>query len=239
MRVVISQPMFFPWVGMFEQIRLAEVYVHYSDVQFSKGSFVNRVQLKTPGGRRWLTVPLQKFSLGQRIDEVQVAQTDWRRKHLEMLKHSYRQAPYLDDMLTLVEQVYASSYVTIDELSRASLDAVCDYYQLALGCRFLNVRDLAIGGSGSRRVLDIVQALGGTVYITGHGAKNYLEHDLFDAAGIRVEYMNYRCKPYPQLHGPFTPYVSILDLIANMGPAGSTCICSDTIYWKEFLHGHT
>ena len=45
--VVISQPMLFPWVGMFEQIRLADVYVHYTDVQFSKGSFVNRVQIKT------------------------------------------------------------------------------------------------------------------------------------------------------------------------------------------------
>ena len=49
--VVISQPMFFPWVGMFEQIALADVYVHYDDVQFSKGSFTNRVQLKTARAR--------------------------------------------------------------------------------------------------------------------------------------------------------------------------------------------
>ena len=45
--VVISQPMLFPWVGMFEQVALADVFVHYDDVQFSKGSFTNRVQLKT------------------------------------------------------------------------------------------------------------------------------------------------------------------------------------------------
>ena len=36
MNVVISQPMLFPWVGMLEQVRLADSYVHYSDVQFSK-----------------------------------------------------------------------------------------------------------------------------------------------------------------------------------------------------------
>ncbi len=57
--VVISQPMLFPWAGMFEQIRLADVYVHYPDVQFSKGSFTNRVQVKTAGGSRWLTLPLR------------------------------------------------------------------------------------------------------------------------------------------------------------------------------------
>ena len=239
MRVVISQPMFFPWVGMFEQIRLANIYVHYSDVQYSKGSFVNRVQIKTPMGVRWLTVPLQRFTLGQRIDQIQIAKSDWRSKHLELLKQSYRRAPYMNDMFNLVEQVYSHNYLTIDELSRASLDAVCHYYQLNPACRFLNARDLAINGKGSQRVLDIVQALGGTVYITGHGAKNYLDHARFEAAGVRVEYMNYQCKPYPQMHGAFTPYVSILDLIANMGQAGREYICSDTLYWRDFLNGST
>ena len=231
--------MFFPWVGMFEQIRLANIYVHYSDVQYSKGSFVNRVQIKTPMGIRWLTVPLQRFILGQRIEQIRIAKSDWRSKHLELLKQSYRQAPYLNDLLNLVEQVYSQNYVTTDELSRASLDAVCHYYKLNPGCRFLNARDLAINGKGSQRVLDIVQALGGTVYITGHGAKNYLDHARFEAAGVRVEYMNYQCKPYPQLHGAFTPYVSILDLIANMGQAGRECICSDTLYWRDFFNGQT
>ena len=61
---------------MFEQIRLADAFVHYSDVQFSKGSFVNRVQIKTSAGIRWLTVPLEKLKLGQRIDEVRISYQD-------------------------------------------------------------------------------------------------------------------------------------------------------------------
>ena len=82
MNIVISQPMFFPWVGMFEQIRLADTYVHYSDVPFSKGSFVNRVQVKTAQGTPWMTVPLKSFSIGQSICDVEIDdQKDWRRKH--------------------------------------------------------------------------------------------------------------------------------------------------------------
>lgn len=38
--------MFFPWVGFLEQLKLVDVYVFYDDVQFSKGSFTNRVQVK-------------------------------------------------------------------------------------------------------------------------------------------------------------------------------------------------
>lgn len=236
MKVVISQPMFFPWVGMFEQIRLADVYVHYGDVQFSKGSFTNRVQIKTAQGSKWLTVPLQQLSLGQSIDEVQLdTRSNWRRQHLDQLKQAYAGAPHRKDMLALVESVYQQPHSTIGELSRASMMACCRYYGLETGRRFVEVGELGIAGASSQRVCDIVKALGGTRYITGLGARHYLDHPLFEDAGIRVEYMDYRKQPYPQLHGEFTPYVSLLDLIANTGPQGIDCIVSETQYWKDFL----
>lgn len=236
MNVVISQPMFFPWVGMFEQIRLADVYVHYGDVQFSKGSFTNRVQIKTAQGIKWLTVPLQQVSLGQSIDEVRLdTRTDWRRQHMDQLKQAYAAAPYRQDMLALVDSVYQQSHASIGHLSRHSMEVCCRYYGLDVGRRFVEVEQLGIAGASSQRVRDIVLAVGGTRYITGHGARNYLDHQLFEDAGIRVEYMDYEKRPYPQLHGEFTPYVSLLDLIANTGPAGIEYICSGTSYWKDFL----
>ena len=72
MRVVISQSMLFPWVGLLEQVRLCDVFVHYDDVQFSKGSFVNRVQIKPPSGVCWLSVPLSGMRLGQSIEDVEI-----------------------------------------------------------------------------------------------------------------------------------------------------------------------
>ena len=63
--VVVSQPMLFPWVGLFEQIRLADVFVHYDDVAFSKGSFFNRVQIKTlEVGSKWFNGPATTFRTG-------------------------------------------------------------------------------------------------------------------------------------------------------------------------------
>ena len=72
-------------------------------------------------------------------------------------------------------------------------------------------------------------------YVTGLGARNYLDHQLFEDAGIRVEYMCYEKAIYPQLHGEFTPHVSILDLIANTGKEGVENIRSGTTYWKNYL----
>ena len=236
MKVVISQPMIFPCVGMFEQIRLADIYVHYGDVQFSKGSFTNRVQIKTAQGVKWLTVPLQDVSLGQSIDEVKInTKINWRLQHMDLLKQTYTQAPYYKDMLALVDSVYKQQIDSIAMLSRLSMEACCKYFGLDTGRRFIDVRQLEISGSSSQRVLDIVKALKGTRYVTGLGARNYLDHQLFEDTGIRVEYMDYQKSPYPQLHGEFTPYVSILDLIANTGKKGINLILSDTVYWKDYL----
>lgn len=236
MNVVISQPMFFPWVGLFEQIRLADVYVHYGDVQFSKGSFVNRVQIKTAQGIKWLTVPLQNVSLGQIIDDVEINHgIDWRNQHLGQLKQAYSKAPFLKQMLSIVHEVYDQPLDTIGALSRRSIEVCCKYYGLDVGRKFIEVQEMGIDGKSSQRVFDIVSALGGTHYITGWGAKKYLDHQLFESAGISVDYMDYKKTPYPQLYGEFTPYVSILDLIANVGDAGGEYICSETLNWKKFI----
>jgi hypothetical protein len=232
--VVISQPMLFPWVGMFEQIRLADVFVYYDDVQFSKGSFTNRIQLKTAKGSEWMTIPLGGIHLGQRINEVAAADnTNWRGRHMEQLERHYADADYLSDMIALVESVYALNTQNVAEIAIASMRAICDYFGLTEGRQFVLSSGTNIQGSSSERVLNFVQHYDATRYVTGLGAIRYLDHELFDAHGIAVEYMDYKKLPYPQLHLEFTPYVSILDLIANCGKDGATYICSQTNGWRE------
>ena len=237
MKVVISQSMYFPWVGMLEQIRLADVFIHYDDVQFSKGSFSNRVQVKTSNGMVWMTIPLRDHRLGQAIDEVLVQPTQtWRDRHLALLAQSFEGAPYASDALDLAASVTGGGHETLAALARESMLALCRYFELDSTTRFIDSRDLGIAGSGSTRVHGLVKAVDGTDYITGHGARNYLDHQLFEADGVSVSYMNYQRRPYPQTHGAFTPYVSALDLVANCGRHGLALITSQTRDWKEFLN---
>ncbi len=228
--------MFFPWVGMFEQIRLADIFVNYDDVQFSKGSFTNRVQIKTAYGAKWLTVPLKDHKLGQCINEVKVDMSkNWQSKHFEQLAQAYQSAPFREDMIELVTDVYESSYSSIGQLAYASMIKTCEYFGLNFGRKFVHVGELNVQGTSSLRVRDIVKALTGSCYVTGLGARNYLDHEIFEESNIKVEYMDYKKVPYPQLHGGFNPYVSILDLIANTGSRGIGTISSKSIYWKVFL----
>ena len=236
MKVVITQSMFFPWVGLLEQIRLADIVVHYDDVQFSKGSFVNRVQIKSTKGTIWMTVPLKELHLGQKIEDVQIdSGKEWKQKHYELIADSFQSSPYKNETLDLVKSVYQREFSSVGTLARASFRALIDYFEMDNSKTFIDVKDLGIDGKGSQRVLDIVKAVRGNTYITGHGASKYLDHGIFEDAGITVEYMKYMLQPYSQLNGEFTPYTTGLDLVANCGKSGVKYVCSDTINWRDYF----
>lgn len=234
MRVVISQPMYFPWVGMLEQIRLADVFIHYSDVQFVRG-FINRVQVKTAHGVRWMTVPIRHLHQGRLICELEIDEgSGWRSRHRDILRQAYSSAPRCDEMLGIFDEVLESSGSSLAGLSIASLEALASFFGLS-GTRFLDSRDLDVPGRRSQRLRDLVRSVGGTEYITGHGALRYLDHKLFVDAGIEVHVMDYRRTPYPQPHGAFTPHVSALDLAANCGREGRSVIHSPAVNWDLFV----
>ena len=232
--VVISQPMYFPWVGILEQMRLADVFVYLDDVQFSKGSFFNRVQVKTEQGTPWLTVPLAENKLGQALNQSRLATHDWCRKHLNTLRQSYASASYAEEMLGLAETVLNEETESLASLGAASMEALAEFFEVLPGM-ILRSSEMEVTGSGSERVLAICQSLGATRYITGHGAADYLDHASFEKVGIAVEYMDYQKREYPQLHGAFTPFVSALDLLANCGQSGRDVIAPRTVCWKDFV----
>lgn len=233
--IVISQPMFFPWPGIFEQMRLADIFVHYDDVQLPQGrSFTSRVQIKTAQGVQWLTVPVRR--LGRNINEAALDEgRKWRETHLKTLKHAYARAPFREDMINIVQEVYDADVANLADLNCRAIEALARY--LGFEKTFRRSSSLEIGYTSSLRLLKIVQALGGDVYVTGHGARNYLDHELFERNGIRVEYMRYELNAYPQLHSEFTPYISVLDTVANLGPRTPEVIKSQSIPWRMFLSG--
>lgn len=235
-KVVISQSMYFPWPGLLEQIVLADKYVFYDDVDFVRKSFTNRVQIKTQAGQSWITVPVQDFKQGQKIDEVKIDYTqEWQKKHYESFRHSYAKTPYIKDALDILDEAFSHNHKHISDLAAHSIRSLVSYFELGEEKSFLLSKDLGVPGASTQRLLDIVKKLEGNIYITGHGAKNYLDHSLFDEQLIDVRYMEYKCIPYSQKHGDFIPYVSSLDLIANCGKDGKKVLSSGTVSWKEAL----
>ncbi len=229
--IVILQPQYTPWIGVFEQIKLADIYVHYDDVQYPQGrSFTNRVQVKTVGGQKWITVPVS--GSGCNINKTQIDYSqNWQHKHKELLRHTYCKAPYYQEMMLLVEDILSDSYSSIADLNMYALELISDYF--GLKTIFKKSSDLNIVTSSTDRLVDICKHYDANKYITGLGAKNYIDYKKFENSSIDLHYMDYKNKEYAQINGEFIPYVTILDLIANCGKDGVNNICSGSKFWKD------
>jgi hypothetical protein len=231
--IVILQPQFFPWRGVFEQVRLADEFVHLDDAQFQKGGFTNRVQIKTANGSRWLTVPVLRSGTLPPINETEIDyKTCWREKHLRTLRMAYARAPHVDAMCTLVDDIYAGKPHTIAELNIAALERVAR--ELNLEPRFTLASATPVTTKQTERLVDLLLPRGATQYITGLGALAYLDERAFARRRIDVRVMEYARTPYPQLHGPFDPHVSILDLLANTGRDAARHLVSTTLSWRDY-----
>jgi hypothetical protein len=97
------------------------------------------------------------------------------------------------------------------------IQGVCRYLDIAT--KIVLSSDYQISGTKTARLINLLRKLGATRYLSGPSAKNYLEEDLFRASSIGLEYKSYDYSSYPQLWGNFGGTVTVLDLIANCGPA--------------------
>ncbi|MCP4673156.1 MAG: WbqC family protein [Desulfobacula sp.] len=231
--IVVSQPMYFPWVGFFEQIQLSDIFVCFDNVQFSKG-FVNRVQCKTPSGFSWLTIPLVKHPRSTLICDLQISENnDWRKKHIAIIENFLGNTKFKNDAIEIVEKVIYTSAAFSDMLMEG-IKTVTDYFEIDSGVtQFHRSSELDVTGKKSELVKNIASYFNADTYITGLGALNYLDHESLEKNGIETRYMKYERLVYPQKYGKFNPYISILDLIANCGKDGRKFICSGTVNWKN------
>lgn len=217
MKIVISQPMFFPWLGLFEQIHLADTYIHLDDVQMPGGqSFVHRVQLKGATGAFWWHAPIYRQSTFSKISEVRLLLTaDWINKSLKILNQIFAKLPYKADALALFETVINERHEYLAEFNIFFIELACQY--LEIQSRFKKIQRNPVGTNKTQKIIDILKENDASVYISGLGGINYLESSMFSKNAIELLFMDYKNTPYLQKYGMFNPFVSILHPIAALG----------------------
>jgi hypothetical protein len=227
MHVAVLQSAYVPWRGYFDIIASVDLFIVYDDVQYSKGSWRNRNKVKLPDGSRWLTVPVNT-AFGDLISDVAVAYTgkDWIEQHRGLLSQSLGRAPYFEQAMASWEGAVAERPEHLSVLNRALLTHYCA--DLGITTRFADSADYPLDGVATDRLLQLLQAVGATSYLSGPAAQAYLELDKFREAGIALSYKSYDYAPYPQASPGFQPDVSIIDLIANLGPDAAASFQSRT-----------
>ena len=215
--VVVLQPGYLPWLGFFDQVRRADVFVYYDDVQYDKHGWRNRNRIKTQHGPLWLTVPVRHSGLDcpKILDVVIDDRTAWARKHVASIRQAYARAPHLTRYLPELEELLERRWERLVDLDIALADVMCRW--LGLSRRMERSSLLGIDGERSERLVRLCQHLGARTYVSGDAARTYLDLTLFETAGIRVEWQAFQHPVYQQLHGEFVPFLSAIDLVLNCG----------------------
>lgn len=225
MNVVILQPSYIPWRGYFHQISKADLFVFYDDVQYDKHGWRNRNQIKTAQGKQWLTIPVHSTGVtqGVTIKDVKIDWSKpWARNHLKALTISYSKAPHFKKYLPLLESFYERQDEYIAEFTIET--TIILTRELGIHhTRFMRSSELSgIEQQKTDRLIQILEQVGATHYISGPSAKDYIEPEKFFDAHISLEYMQYDYPEYSQLYPPYDPYISILDLLFMTGSQAIT-----------------
>jgi hypothetical protein len=217
MTLVVLQPAYLPWIGFFDQLQRADVFVYYDDVQYDKHGWRNRNRIKTQNGPQWLTVPVRHGDDGfPLILDVEIdGRTPWARKHVASIRQAYARAPFLALYGAALEELLERRWERLVDLDIACVGLMAEWFGLHTPIERASA--LGIDGERTGRLVNICRHFGASRYLSGDSAQTYLDVPAFEAHGITVEWQHYAHPTYPQLHGPFVPYLSALDLVLNCG----------------------
>jgi hypothetical protein len=223
--VVIHQPNFLPWLGFFDKLARADVFVLLDSVQFPKkgGTWTNRVQVLLSGRPVWVTVPVVRAYHGTRlVREMQISDAaPWREKMLTTIRQSYAHAPWFDQTFPLVESAIRCESDYLFDFNEYGIRRLAAALDLP-GERFVRSSDLTASGDGTDLLISITKAVGGTSYLSGDGSGDYLKEQTFADAGLGLVYQNFVHPVYSQVGTEeFIPGLSVIDALMSCGFGGT------------------
>lgn len=215
MVVAAHQPQYLPWLGYFHKMASCDVFVVLDGVQYKRREWQNRNRIKSPNGVVWLTVPVVS-KYGQAINQVRVDKTKkWQKKHRNAVKLYYSKAKCFSDFFLKFSSLWEEDYAMFMDVAMDSIKIIRGI--LGINTPIILSSSISVKKAGTERLVAICKEFGAEAYLSGQGARNYLEEDKFRREGIDVLWQEFKHPEYPQLWGSFVPNLSTLDFIMNIG----------------------
>lgn len=219
--VAIHQPNFFPWLGYFDKIRRADIFVFLDSVAYPRsgsggmGSWTNRVRLAIQGEPRWVTCPVKRMPHGVPILAAEIDDRHlWRTKLLKTLQANYGKEVKFVDAMALLEPLITMPETNLAAFNIHAIKTIA--HHLGLSAQFVHQSELPHEGEATPLLISLVKAVDGTAYIAGGGAGGYQEDELFEAGGIKLVYQGFTPRPYGSPKS-FLPGLSVIDYLMRDG----------------------
>ena len=219
--VAIHQPNFFPWLGYFDKINRADIFVFLDDVQFPKkgGTWSNRVQLLVFGNPKWMTSTIKRdFSGTKNVNEIRINTEDnWQHKFFKTLDQSYKKHPFHSQITPTIEQLVFNDEQNLSKFNINSIKVILDH--LVIDSKKLRLSsELKQESSSNELLINLTKSLSCDTYMCGGGADGYQNKELFEKNNIKLLYQKFSHPTYNQYkQQEFVKGLSIIDCLMNIG----------------------
>lgn len=236
MIVGIHQLHYFPWMGYLDKMAKSDAFVLLDEVQLNDASYMFRHTLLDKNGeKKYITIPFNKKGYMQRkYNELELnGAVDWQTRQKNFIQDSYRRHPYYAEIWARIEPVFTGKFERLTEVTEASVDILRSIF--GIETPLVKQSSLSFAeGQKNEFLIHILQQLSADRYLSGNGARKYMDMQMFENAGIHVVYQQFTLPEYPQKNSAeFVPGISSLDLLFNCGIEESR-----RIFWENVARGH-
>jgi len=212
--IAMMQPYLFPYLGYFQLIAAADVFVLGDDLQYIRSGWVNRNRILDKNEAKLITFPLKRdrFELAinqRRLSDNFNEEADYL---VALIKNFYRKAPYFAQVMPLLESLIRFPQYNLAPYIEHSIRELCTY--LHIDTPIFRSSDLNIEGPFDKqdRVIQTMKRLGGTRYINPIGGVELYEQENFSVY-LSLHFFKMNDIVYRQFSGPFVPNLSIIDVL--------------------------
>ena len=215
----MMQPHFFPWGGYFNLISKVDKFIFLDDAQYSKSSWQSRNKVIISNEVKWITVHTLKSSTKKTIilDKKIDRKKNWKIKLIKSLEQNYSKHPYFRDLRYLLEYFSKLESVNLADLNIKLIKFICN--EMGIKTNFVSSSKFQIKKKRSNKIIDIIEKLNISEYLTVPGAEHYLAEDQFlKKTSINLVINIFNQNKYNQYNQKdFVKNLSIIDILANLG----------------------
>ncbi len=230
------QPTYFPWMGLFHKIDVADLFIIYDDVEYSRYGWYNRNYILSRNGPILLVVPIiRNFSKKLLHSEVEIDNsTKWFLKHIKSIEQCYSKSPYFTYYIEKIKNILSVKYKFLIDLNLSILNFLLEELNINTDIKLSSFYNLDYNKSD--RVLDMSIKTSSTHILFGELGVNYADINKFEKNNIKPIFQKYNHPIYNQFNSKkFFEKMSVIDLLFNCGNDSKDILLNNNYKKKDFI----
>ena len=216
--LAVMQPYFFPYIGYFQLMNAADLFVVYDNVKYTKKGWINRNRILQNGKDVVFSIPLRKGSDFWEIKDREISADFKKAKLLNQIRETYRRAPYFERTLSLVERIVLKEETNLFTFILNSIREICECLAIRTEIVVSSSLDIDHSLPGKTKVVALCKHVGADVYLNAIGGQELYSKDDFSTHGITLKFLKSKPFEYKQLDNEFVPWLSIIDVMMFNSP---------------------